>query len=75
MRAAILSIIIVLSLSVPGLAETQDSGLKPAIKPAFKERHPKVYKVFRKTRHVCILIAPIVNVAANCATAAGVFLR
>lgn len=44
--------------------------LKPEIKkPGFKDKHPKVYRVFRKTRTACIAVGPIVNVGANVVTA------
>lgn len=45
---------------------------EPPPKLSFKQKHPKVYRVLRKTRTVCVFVAPIVNVTANVLTAAGV---
>jgi hypothetical protein len=28
----------------------------------FKDRHPKVYKLWRKARHVCVVVGPVVTV-------------
>lgn len=45
-----------------------------ARKLTFKDKHPVAYRRFRKARHACVLLAPFINVTANCFTAVGVFL-
>lgn len=34
-------------------------------KQRFSDKHPRLYKIARKTRTVCVFISPSVNVAAN----------
>lgn len=56
------------------LAQTSSSEAQ-VIEPrkiGFKFKHPKIYKAARKARTVCVFIGPIINVAANVVTAAGV---
>jgi hypothetical protein len=38
--------------------------IAPRKKP-FAQRHPKIYKVWRKTRHVAVVIGPVVGVASS----------
>jgi hypothetical protein len=37
----------------------------PAKKPTFKEKHPRLYKIGRKTRTVCIFCRPLVDVGVS----------
>lgn len=58
-------------------AQTQSDEieLRPVIveprKIGWKYRHPKLYKLARKSRTVCIFIGPVLNVTANVLTALG----
>ena len=45
------------------------------IKPTFKDKHPKIYRQFRKVRAVCVALAPIVNCAGSTAQIANYFRR
>jgi hypothetical protein len=38
--------------------------IAPCKKP-FAQRHPKIYKAWRKTRHVAVVIGPVVGVASS----------
>lgn len=79
MRNIILSLTATALLSCPAAPcqTTTEELLKPTpivVKASFKERHPKLYKGFRRVRAFCIFVGPVVNVGANVATALGVLL-
>ena len=42
--------------------------VKVATKPPFRVRHPRIYKVYRTARTVCIYLEPVLNVGANACT-------
>lgn len=71
-RLSMICALLVVALATPAIASDDVVIFEPPPKLSFKQKHPKVYRVLRKTRTVCVFVAPIVNVTANVLTAAGV---
>lgn len=70
---------VVLALSLQG-AVFADPLLFPGLEPhkevklRFKDKHPKLYKVYRVGRHICICAQPFLNAAGSAAQIVLVFL-
>lgn len=77
MNKLLILLCFLLFVQAPAIAD--NAALRPEVveprKIAFRYRHPKIYKIYRKTRTVCIGVAPIVNVGANIVTAVAVVLK
>lgn len=80
MKNLILALLTMLTLQSGSLAQiSTEEVLKPAPviltgKQRFKDKHPKIYMIGRKTRTVCVFLGPIAQFGANLTTALMQFI-
>lgn len=56
------------------LGEAAPAPVAAAPKLTFKQAHPKAYKMFRKVRHYCILVQPLIDTAGSVAQVVLIFI-
>lgn len=84
MKHLILATLLILIVQSGSLAQTTtEELLHPMVSPPviittgkqpFKDKHPKIYKIVRKTRTVCVFLGPIAQFSANLTTALMQFI-
>jgi len=71
----LLAALLTVALQMPAVAQEPMLKTEIEVKPVrFKDRHPLLYKSYRKVRHYCICVKPIIDCAGSVCQVVLVFL-